>query len=134
MGETIEWDSFSKVHRVRNLSLSRAIGDRYAKPAVSGQVEIKIFPVAEGDDEFFLLASDGLWDVMSSQDVVNYVHQRFDAELKRVPEMSKEDKENYKLVLRRNMARSVAREAYRRGSGDNICVLMVWLKDFSPSS
>ena len=27
MGETIEWDRVSKVHRVRNLSLSRAIGE-----------------------------------------------------------------------------------------------------------
>lgn len=129
MGEAIEWDSLSKVHRVRNLSLSRAIGDRYAKPVVSSQVEIKLFPVAEDGDEFFLLASDGLWDVMSSQDVVSYVHQRFETELSREQLQTSEDRENYKLVLRRNMARALTREALRRGTGDNICVLMVWLKD-----
>ena len=129
MGEAIEWDSLSKVHRVRNLSLSRAIGDRYAKPVVSSQVEIKLFPVAEDGDEFFLLASDGLWDVMTSQDVVSYVHQRFEKELNREQVQSPEDKENLKLVLRRNMARSLAREALRRGTGDNVCVLMVWLQD-----
>ena len=79
MGEKIEWDHYCKVHRVRNLSLSRAIGDRFAKPAVSGEVEIKCFPVYDDKDEFILLASDGLWDVMSSQEVVSYVHKRLNA-------------------------------------------------------
>jgi serine/threonine protein phosphatase PrpC len=127
MGETIEWDRFAKVHRVRNLSLSRAVGDRYAKPVVSGDVEIKHYPVLEGD-EFILLASDGLWDVMSSEDAVKYVHERMEAELSR-ENIAKEDIENYKLVLRKNMAKLVAREAIRRGSADNVCVVMVWLKD-----
>jgi len=126
MGETIEWDRYSKVHRVRNLSLSRAIGDRYAKPVVSGQVEIQHYPVKEDDDEFVLLASDGLWDVMESDEVVAFVHQRLAEELARVP---RDDAESYKMVLRRNMAKFVAREAIRRGSADNVCVIMVWLKD-----
>lgn len=131
MGEAIEWDSLSKVHRVRNLSLSRAIGDRFAKPVVSSQVEIKLFPVAEDGDEFFLLASDGLWDVMTSQEVVTYIHKRFEKELQKEQVQAAEDKENMKLVLRRNMARAVAREALRRGTGDNVCVLLVWMQDLS---
>lgn len=126
MGETIEWDNFSKVHRVRNLSLSRAIGDRYAKPTVSAEVEIKHYPVVDDGDEFFLLASDGLWDVMTSQDVVSFVHKKMEKELQR-EQVNKDDLEGYKLVLRRNMASFVAREALRRGTGDNVCVLMVWL-------
>jgi serine/threonine protein phosphatase PrpC len=133
MDETIEWDSYSKVHRVRNLSLSRAIGDRYAKPVVSGEVEIQHFPVAEDRDEFFLLASDGLWDVMSSQDVVSFVHNRLETELNR-EQLDKDDHEGTKLVLRRNMAKFVASEAIRRGSGDNVCVLMVWLNNFTPTT
>jgi serine/threonine protein phosphatase PrpC len=128
MGETIEWDRISKVHRVRNLSLSRAIGDRYAKPAVSGEVEINHYPVVEDGDEFILLASDGLWDVMTSEDAVAFVHQRIESELAS-ENIAKDDIENYRLVLRRNMAKFVAREAIRRGSCDNVCVLMVWLND-----
>lgn len=128
MGETIEWDRYAKVHRVRNLSLSRAIGDRYAKPAISGDVEIKHYPVDEDGDEFILLASDGLWDVMTSNEAVSYVHQRISNELQR-ENVAREDIDNYKLVLRRNMAKFVAREAIRRGSGDNVCVIMVWLND-----
>lgn len=133
MGETIEWDRYSKVHRVRNLSLSRAIGDRYAKPAISGEVEIKHYPVLDDGDEFILLASDGLWDVMTSDEAVSYVHQRIRKELER-ENIAKEDIENYKLVLRRNMAKFVAREAIRRGSGDNVCVIMVWLNDLKADS
>lgn len=133
MGEEIEWDALAKVHRVRNLSLSRAIGDRYAKPVVSGQVEINHYPVNEEKDEFILLASDGLWDVMTSQEVVSYVHRRMEKELES-GNVAKDDLDSYKMVLRRNMANFVAREAFRRGSGDNICVLMVWLNDGAASA
>jgi serine/threonine protein phosphatase PrpC len=125
MGETIEWDQDCKVHRVRNLSLARAIGDRYAKPAVSPEVEIQHFPVNEESDEFVVLASDGLWDVMSSQAVVSFVHEYMEKELSR---MSKDNAESYKFVLRRNMAKLLAREAIRKGSSDNVSVLMVWLQ------
>lgn len=126
MGETIEWDHYCKVHRVRNLSLSRAIGDRFAKPVVSGQVEIKHFPVEEDHDEFFLLASDGLWDVMSSQEVVSYVHDKLNAP----PPggvLAKEDAKRLQYTRRKNMSRHVATEALKRGSCDNVCVLIVWL-------
>lgn len=128
-GGTIEWDALAKVHRVESLSLSRAIGDGYAKPVVSGEVDIKLFPVVEEKDEFILLASDGLWDVMTSQDVVSYVRYRFESELNRKELTTEEDVENCRLVLRRNMARSIVREAVRRGTGDNVCVLIVWLND-----
>ena len=136
MGETIEWDRYCKVHRVRNLSLSRAIGDRYAKPVVSGEPEIKHFPLLEdGGDEFFLLASDGLWDVMTSQEAVSYVHDRIAEELERYKQLSEDgDTESYKLVLRKSMSKFLAREALRRGSGDNVCVIMVWLDGSSASS
>ena len=89
MGETVEWDEYCQVSRVKNLSLSRAVGDRFAKPVVSGKVEIQVFPVnannrdgrrvSGGEDEdgneddFIVLASDGLWDVMTSQDCVDFV-------------------------------------------------------------
>lgn len=126
MGEKIEWDHYCKVHRVRNLSLSRAVGDRFAKPAVSGEVEILKFPVNERKDEFILLASDGLWDVMSSQEVVSYVHKRLHAAPKDGASIScEEDKKTLKYLRRKNMSRFIANEALRRGSGDNISVVIV---------
>jgi serine/threonine protein phosphatase PrpC len=129
MGEKIEWDHYCKVHRVRNLSLSRAVGDRFAKPAVSGEVEIKRFPVKDDKDEFILLASDGLWDVMTSQEVVTYVHKRMTAAPKDGADInSDEDMQSLKYLRRKNMSRFIANEALRRGSGDNISVVIVWLK------
>lgn len=60
--------AYCNVYRVRNLSLSRAIGDRFAKPVVSGQVDIRTYPIQDcGKDDFVVLASDGLWDVMTSK-------------------------------------------------------------------
>lgn len=133
MGEKIEWDHYCKVHRVRNLSLSRAIGDRFAKPAVSGEVEIKRFPVYDDKDEFILLASDGLWDVMTSQEVVSYVHKRLHSAPKDGADItSDEDKASLMYLRRKNMSRFVANEALRRGSGDNISVVVVWLSEFDP--
>jgi serine/threonine protein phosphatase PrpC len=131
MGEKIEWDHYCKVHRVRNLSLSRAVGDRFAKPAVSGEVEIQRFPVNDDRDDFILLASDGLWDVMTSQEVVSYVQKRMTAAPKDGADIkTEEDMQSLKYLRRKNMSRFIANEALRRGSGDNISVVIVWLKPF----
>ncbi len=117
MGEEIEWDPYGQVYRVRDLSLSRAVGDRFAKPVVTSEPEIMTFPVAE-DDEFVVLASDGLWDVMTSQEVVDYVHEVLETEIQSYSQLDK----------RKNMAWAVANEALERGSADNVCVLVLWLK------
>jgi len=125
MGEKIEWDNFGKVYRVRNLSLSRAIGDSFAKPAVSPEVEIKMFRINKEEDEFMVLASDGLWDVMESQEVVNFIKKKTDT----LMAGSRDDVAiRIRNVRRKNMSRYVANEALKRGSGDNICVVIVWLK------
>lgn len=134
MGETIEWDSYSQVSRVKNLSLSRAIGDRFAKPVVSGEVEIQLFPMKEMDangteDDFIILASDGLWDVMTSQNCVDFVAKRLKPSKVQARTMSKTELVQQKISRRQNMSRFVANEATRRGSCDNICVVIIWLND-----
>lgn len=128
MGGTIQWDPYGKVHRVVNLSTSRAIGDRYARPMVSGQVEIKQYPFMEDSDEFILLASDGLWDVMTSQEVVDFVHEQLN-NTEAESSCSNEERTKRALMQRRNMARYVANEGINRGSMDNVTVLMVWLNE-----
>lgn len=127
MGEDVQWDPYGEIYRVKDLSLSRAIGDRFAKPVVSSEAEIECFPIDEENDEFFLLGSDGLWDVMTSQEVVDFVHEMLEC-----PTQSVKTKKG-KIVLtpefrRRKMARFVAHEALERGSADNVCVILVWLK------
>mmetsp|Transcript_3816 Transcript_3816/g.9104 ORF Transcript_3816/g.9104 Transcript_3816/m.9104 type:complete len:513 (+) Transcript_3816:505-2043(+) len=127
MGEDVQWDPYGEIYRVKDLSLSRAIGDRFAKPVVSSEAEIDCLPINDEEDEFFLLASDGLWDVMTSQEVVDFVHEMLEC-----PTQSVKTKKG-KIVLtpefrRRKMARFVAHEALERGSADNVCVILVWLK------
>ncbi|KAI9159731.1 hypothetical protein LWI28_001365 [Acer negundo] len=46
--------------------MSRAIGDRYLKPVVSAEPEIS-FTERDPEDECLIIASDGLWDVISSE-------------------------------------------------------------------
>jgi serine/threonine protein phosphatase PrpC len=132
-GAEVQWDPYGQVYRVRDLSLSRAIGDRFAKPAVSSEAEIKHFPVAEEDDEFILLASDGLWDVMTSQEVVDFVHESLKNSSGNHAKTTDETNADTPFE-RKQMARTVANEAIERGSADNVCVVVVWLKDHAPQS
>ena len=103
------------IYRVNgNLALSRAIGDRSERPMVTAEPEIISVPVQEDNDEFILVASDGLWDVMDSQEAVDYV---------------KSIHERYLDGMDRDMiATSVVEEALRRGTYDNITVLIIWLR------
>jgi len=74
-------------HRVRpgGLSLSRAIGDLQGKaqPAlrpeeqvVCATPEVMVEQRSSGEDEFIVIACDGIWDVQSSSDVCNFVRER----------------------------------------------------------
>ncbi len=69
-----------------NLNLSRAIGDLKYKtnvelPAkdqiITAQPDIRKVTLCP-EDKFFLLACDGVWDVMSNQDAVDFVGARLD--------------------------------------------------------
>mmetsp|Transcript_7281 Transcript_7281/g.15903 ORF Transcript_7281/g.15903 Transcript_7281/m.15903 type:complete len:370 (-) Transcript_7281:792-1901(-) len=69
-----------------NLNLSRAIGDlRYknntdlapAGQIITAEPDIRKLPLTP-EDKFFVLACDGVWDVMSNQDVVDFVSQRLE--------------------------------------------------------
>ena len=50
----------------------------YAHPSgcciPAGEVEIRTIEIHRETDQFVILASDGLWDVMSSEEAVQYVH------------------------------------------------------------
>ncbi|KAI3799871.1 hypothetical protein L1987_35176 [Smallanthus sonchifolius] len=61
-GRVIYWDG-ARVLGV--LAMSRAIGDNYLKPYVIPEPEVTITE-RTADDECLILASDGLWDVVSN--------------------------------------------------------------------
>jgi hypothetical protein len=55
---------------------------------------------------------------------VSFVREHLRSEL---GSASGEAADAHRLVLRRNVAKYLAREAIRKGSSDNVTVLMVWL-------
>ena len=149
----------SGVYRInQNLAVARAIGDRGERPYVSSEVEIKEFKGDLQKDEFIIMASDGIWDVMSSQEAVTYVHTMMNASVSSLPDVPQTVKgrktQNTKkkpvepqpwrisstnddtniirsalLKRRRDTAKMIASEAMRKGSTDNICVVVLWLKE-----
>ncbi|KVI11942.1 probable protein phosphatase 2C 24 [Cynara cardunculus var. scolymus] len=62
-GRVVYWEG-ARVCGV--LAMSRAIGDNYLKPYVSCEPEVTITK-RTGEDECLILASDGLWDVVSNE-------------------------------------------------------------------
>ncbi|KAJ1264173.1 hypothetical protein BS78_09G242600 [Paspalum vaginatum] len=62
-GRVINWNGY-RVLGV--LATSRSIGDYYLKPYVSAEPEVTVVERTE-QDEFLILASDGLWDVVSNE-------------------------------------------------------------------
>ncbi|KAM7492004.1 hypothetical protein LguiA_034925 [Lonicera macranthoides] len=62
-GRVIYWDG-ARVLGV--LAMSRAIGDNYLKPYVIPEPEVTVTDRTV-EDEFLILASDGLWDVVSNE-------------------------------------------------------------------
>ena len=66
-----------------------------------------------------LLATDGLWDVMTPQDVVDLVEFK-------LQEQGDCDEAHTKLVQAK-MAEFLVAEALRRGTYDNVTVVILWL-------
>lgn len=85
------------------LAVSRAFGDRLLKQYVVADPEIKEERV-DSSLEFLILASDGLWDVVSNEEAVAMVKP------------IKEPEEGAKRLMQ---------EAYERGSADNITIVIV---------
>jgi serine/threonine protein phosphatase PrpC len=66
-----EWD----VPRVNgNLAISRSMGDIYLYPHVTWVPDIYIVRIREGVNRYFVMASDGLWDTMTNDAVVEVMN------------------------------------------------------------
>ena len=56
-----------------NLAMSRAMGDNAESPYVNSNPDVTETERKFTEDKFIIIASDGLWDVMSSQEAVDFV-------------------------------------------------------------
>ncbi|XP_028766771.1 protein kinase and PP2C-like domain-containing protein isoform X2 [Neltuma alba] len=92
------------------LQVTRSIGDDDLKPAVTAEPEITETTLSS-DDEYLVMASDGLWDVMSNKEVISIIKDTV-----KEPGMC---------------SKRLATEAVERGSKDNITVIVVFLRPVS---
>lgn len=64
------------IYRVQGqLAITRAIGDTELKPYITSEPEIVSFQL-EGDEDFIIMASDGLWDEVSNDQAASEVYNR----------------------------------------------------------
>jgi serine/threonine protein phosphatase PrpC len=94
----------------------------------------------EDDDEFIILASDGLWDVMSSQEAISFVRDTLresgpvlegsskassDSEIQE--DETESESEPASTNLQNRIADLLVAEALKRGTTDNVTVVVLWL-------
>lgn len=118
-GRVIFWNGY----RVGGfLAMSRAIGDRFLKRYVISEPEVTCTERTH-EDECLILASDGLWDVLSN-DVVCEVARKCLAGYR--PHRSKGITEDTPVGA---AAALLTKLALGKGSGDNISVVVIDLKE-----
>lgn len=112
---TIEFDGDD--WRIGNLSLARAFGDLDTSPYVSHKPDIYKYNVQK-NDKFIVLSCDGLWDVLSNQDVANFILEY----------LIKIEKKEINSNI--DIAKLLAEHAIKEGSMDNITIIIIFLQDF----
>ena len=115
MEEAGGYVSLNGVWRVQGvLATSRALGDYPLKDqkVIVCEPDILSFQLKKNPPDFAILASDGLWDTHSNEEAINYVHNYL---------------QTSDSVL--NAAKNLARDAYKKGSTDNVSVMVLNLKN-----
>lgn len=115
------------------LSTSRALGDLESRFVGSGETkrvlpkgqflvsplpDVTVTHMDKVDHGFCILACDGVWDVLSSQDVCSIVIGCATEELAQKGKPKKG-------ALSKKAVRAVVSEAYKKGSGDNITCYLI---------
>lgn len=110
--------SYNGLYRVNGImALSRAIGDGSERPILIADPDVEVWQIQE-TDEFVVVAIDGLWEVLTSQDVVTIVHT-----------LLRNGGESYD---RDSIPALLAERALRHGSSDNIAIIILWLNESAP--
>jgi protein phosphatase 1L len=100
-------NSKSSRREYQGLAMTRSLGDLYFKKPVSlasAEPEIQIIPLTD-KDLFLVLATDGIFDVLQNQEVVDLALKHW------------EDPDE--------AAKTIVRTAYKKGSEDNLTVLVI---------
>lgn len=101
--------------RINGLSVSRAFGDVEAGPQVTHKPDVFKYQM-DKNDKFIIVACDGLWDVIETQEAVDFVlFNAYDCKLK---DRSK---------CKDNVAKKLAEYAIAKGSQDNVTVIIAFV-------
>ncbi|EXB59766.1 putative protein phosphatase 2C 6 [Morus notabilis] len=119
-GKVINWNG-ARVFGV--LAMSRAIGDRYLRPWIIPVPEIT-FTTRSDEDECLILASDGLWDVMTNDEVGEVARHLLRRRRRSMLNSSTDDQTSPAQFVADNLTEI----AYGRHSCDNISIIVVDLK------
>lgn len=102
--------------RVAGLATSRSFGRCVAKPFVTPVPDISAHTPRKGRDVFLVIASDGVWDVMEDQLVIDLVWDR----------LGSAHDSRRELAVLEDAAQLVVQTAKERGSLDNLsCVVLL---------
>lgn len=103
-------------------------GDKNLKPWITPVPETTILPRAK-DDDCLILASDGLWDVVSNQQACDLARKKIMMWHKKNDTLaSSEILEHGNNPAAQSAAESLSKLALQKGSNDNITVMVVDLK------
>lgn len=114
LGGEIEFDGYD--WRVKDLSVSRAFGDLDCTPYVTHMPEIFKYKMCKSD-KFIVVGCDGLYDILSNSDIVNFVLTNGYCY-----------KTGKRISQHINISKSLAEYAIKRGSTDNVSVIVVFFK------
>merc|ERR1711991_377591 len=114
-----------------NLNLSRSIGDLKYKQLVNVKPQDQMITadpdvtttILENEDEFMILACDGVWDILSNQEAVDFVHEGISNGLS--------DKEIVESVFKRCISEDPKMTSGL--GGDNMTFLLVRFLDMQSS-
>ncbi|KAH7511504.1 hypothetical protein ACOSP7_015121 [Xanthoceras sorbifolium] len=123
-GKVIRWNG-SRVFGV--LAMSRSIGDRYLKPWIIPDPDVMFVPRMK-EDECLILASDGLWDVMTNEEACDVARKRILLWHKKHGDNSSLDRDGGVDPAAQAAADYLSKLAMHKGSKDNITVIVVDLK------
>ncbi|KAI3845443.1 hypothetical protein MKX03_010176 [Papaver bracteatum] len=123
-GTVVNWNG-SRVLGV--LATSRSIGDRYLKPYVISVPEVTVTSRTESD-EFVILASDGLWDVMSNKMACNIARRCLQGRVAKGSSSRVSSSPSYHTGNAARAAAFLTEVSMAKGSKDNISVVIVELK------
>lgn len=113
LGGILTYDGFD--WRIKDLSVSRAFGDLDAVPFVTHRPDVFKFKL-DKKDKFFVMACDGLWDVVTNDEVVNYILSNcYDSTT------------SVRINKHINIAKKLGEYALSKGSTDNITIIVVFL-------